>query len=216
MNRILCCCYLFLLFASHPVAGQTANTQKRLFDLSAGFGSAGSFFVRSYSENEVSSQTSFLKKNFLGKTWHIELSRPLGSRFEIAAGYSFQEFKKKAQYKDNLVQLDHTIHHINHIGDISARRKFDRRRHMVMAGLGIYYIRPVQEEITISRSGAVLIQDRNYKNSNLEEAGALAEGTYEYKFESRVHLGIRCRFFYTVSAGEAESIALYPYIRLQL
>ena len=88
---------------------------------------------------------------------------------------------------------------------------------MIGIGAGLYYLRPVQEEITIDYlANIILVEDRNYKNSYLEEAGALLDISYEYKFQPRVYVGIKSQFFFTISTGEAESLALFPFIKLLL
>lgn len=82
-----------------------------------------------------------------------------------------------------------------------------------MMGPGIYYLRPQQEEI--EKFGSVLVwEERNFKYNGLEEAGALLETALEFRFQPRVKTGLRAQFYYTISTGAAESVTLYPYMKV--
>jgi len=61
---------------------------------------------------------------------------------------------------------------------------------------------------------ALIFTERNKKHYGLEEAEVLFESGYEFKFQPKVHLGIKTQFYYTVSTSTAESITLVPYIHL--
>jgi hypothetical protein len=53
-----------------------------------------------------------------------------------------------------------------------------------------------------------------YKDSHSEEGGAFIEFAYEYKFQPKVNIGVKTQFYYTITAAYAESITLFPYIKL--
>jgi hypothetical protein len=82
------------------------------------------------------------------------------------------------------------------------------------SGLGVYYLRPKQEEISIYYPSFFENIERNYQNSRLEEGGVFIHFAYEYKFQSKVNLGIKTQFYYTLTAGYAESITLLPYVKI--
>jgi hypothetical protein len=190
------------------------------YSISGGLGLAGSFFVRSYEENQLGLETSFFKKNFIGKGMYFSVERKLRNNFRIGVGYSFQQFKRRVKYSEEinnvLFFIDHSITHTNHIYDVSLKKQFDQRKSFLTATVGIYYLRPIQEEIDITRTlpRIVTIEDRSYRNGKLEEAGVLVGGSYEYNFQPRVNFGIQSNFYFTVSTGEPESITLIPYIRI--
>ncbi len=95
-------------------------------------------------------------------------------------------------------------------------KNFNVKKHVFSPGLGLYYLRVEQEEVEIYYPSYFANVENNYALGNLEEGGVFAEFSYEYKFQPRVNLGLRSQFYYTASAGTAESITLFPYIKINL
>ena len=85
------------------------------------------------------------------------------------------------QQKDTLgyveISLDNTIHHRDYIWFAGITKKFEQKNQILSPGVGIYYLRSKQEEIEIIYPNFYMIQERNFKNSRLEEAGVYAELT---------------------------------------
>jgi hypothetical protein len=206
---IHCCC-----------AGQQQNNFNQKISIQSGYGMAGSFFVRSYDENQTSG-ASFYRKNFIGKTMSIGISGYIGQNFDLSFNYSFQEFNKRISYQiqtinGEVIIDDHSIRHINNIYDLTIRKKFLSKTSYWLTGVGIYYLRPIQQEIDIYSSSSdlnIFIQDRRHKNHNLNEGGALMEVAYEKIVQQKFRLGIKTQLFYTISTAQFESISLYPYIK---
>lgn len=215
---------MFISFLHFNVYSQKRieqSTRNKIF-ISAGYGLAGSFFVRSYDESFAPYERYkiFYKKNFIGVAQNIGIGINLKNNYTLKAGLHFQHFTRKIKSADTLngviVLFDHTIHHRDYMFFAGINKCFTKNKHIFSPGLGIYYLRPQQEEVEIFYPNLVTNIERNYKNSHLEEGGVSGELEYEYIFQPKVHLGIRTQFYFTVSTGTAESIALYPCIKILL
>ncbi len=78
--------------------------------------------------------------------------------------------------------------------------------------LGIFYLRMNQQEITFSPSG-MGAEERNYDNSNLEEAGVLWGLHYFTKIDTKFDFGVKTRVYYTLSTVSMEAITITPTLR---
>jgi hypothetical protein len=209
---------LLLLFSSICFS-QNNNLRKQKFFLTAGYGLAGSFFVRSYDEfAPISSYKTFYKKHFIGVAQNASLGMNLKNNWDIRLGFHFQHFTRRVTSKDTLnnviINLDHTIHHRDYIWYGSLNKKLEKRNHLYSFGLGLYYLRPKQEEVEIFYPGYFANVERDQKNSRLNEGGSFIEFAYEYKFQPKVNIGVKTQFYYTLSAGYAECVTLFPYIKI--
>ena len=197
-----------------PEQGQPVNK----FYIIAGYGVAGSFFVRSYDEfNPLPDNAVFYKKNFIGVAQNIGVGINLKNNYQIQFGFNFQHFTRHINVEQTLgnvfIYLDHTIHHRDYIWYGGLNKGIGTKKHFISPGLGIYYLRPKQEEVEIySRYFSNV--ERGFKKFNLEEGGVYAELAYEYKFQPRVNIGVKSQFYYTITAGYAESITLFPYVKI--
>ena len=216
MNCYLC--LLVLLCSSLPGNTQTGSLPNHKYSIQGGFGAAGSFFVSSYGEGYDA--ISFLKKDFIGKTFSFGISRAIGKNFDLALNYSFQEFRRRISYYamlDNVefILQDFAIRHNNNIYDLTLRKYFGNTSGKWMVGLGLYYLRPIQQEISIYGTGpaTVQIQERRHKHHSLNEAGSLVEIGYEKRFQLRMVIGIKSQLMYTIGTQEFESVTLYPYLK---
>lgn len=202
-------------------AQEKALPKKQFFFVSVGYGLAGSFFVRSYEEfAPVNHYAVFYKKNFVGVAQNIQIGITLKKNYNLLLGYGFQHFTRKINFRDTisgvLVILKHTIHHRDYIWTGGINKDFEIRKHILSTGIGIYYLRSKQEEVEVYYPNLVNNTERDYKTNRLEEAGVSVNFSYEYKFQTKVNIGIRTQFNYTVSTGAPESVTLYPFIKLLL
>lgn len=214
-NYRLIICIISLLFR-HVCLSQSHQPPK--FLLSTGYGIAGSFFVRSYEEFvPVPSATVFYKKRFLGTTQTAALGINLKNNWEARFGINYQHFTRKIYYHNTVnnieVIFDHDIHHRDYMWFGSVLKKIKSENNFWNVGLGLYYLRPKQEEVEIFYPTLILNVERDFKNSRLEEGGVIAEFAYEHKFQHRVNIGLKSQFYYTASAGYAESVTLFPYVK---
>lgn len=163
--------------------------RKEKFFISAGYGLAGSFFVRSYDEfAPVARSAVFYKKRFVGISQNIGFGVNLTRGFQLKTSINYQHFTRKINFEDILggsvfVKLNHTIHHRDYIWCAGVTKALKRNKHIFLPGIGIYYIRSEQEEVEIFYPNFVSNVERNFQSSNLEEAGAYMEFLYEYEFQ---------------------------------
>jgi hypothetical protein len=210
-----------LLLVATTSSAQEGSQKKSKFFLTAGYGLAGSFFVRSYEEGlpfPSRGYRAFFKKNFIGPALNGAIGVRLGKKYELKAGITHQRFSRYINAKDTLssvvINLNSTIQHRDYIYFASLNRMFDKRNHIFTTGIGLYYLNPRQQEIEYGYGMPSFITISESKNGALAEGGVFAEAAYEYKFQPKVNVGIRGQFYYTLSAGYAESVALFPFIKI--
>lgn len=201
-HKILLICIVF-----STVAFSQSKLIEKKFSLTSGYGAAGSFFVRL--------RDYAYKKNFLGTNLNFALGYKIGKKSEMELRYTREEFSKRLIFSNNInIFVNSNIRHINNFFELIYDRKLvEKHKSILKAGLGIYYLRAQQEEVDVG-TGGIDWEERNVKYNGLEDAGALIEAAYEWKFQPRVNIGIRTQFYYTISAGNAESITFYPYIKI--
>jgi hypothetical protein len=199
-------------------ASQLCSQQKNKLLLTAGYGFAGSFFVRSYEEfDPMPGSKVFYKKDFVGVAQNAAIGINFNENWEARVGINYQHFTRKVESADILnnvaIKFQKDIHHRDYMWYGSAAKKLDFQKHLFLFGLGIYYLLPKQEEIDIEPN-FVSDVERDQKNYQLNEVGSFIEVGYEYKFQPKVNLGFKSQFYYTLSAGYAESLTLYPYVKI--
>ncbi len=180
---------------------------------------AGSFFVRSYQEfSPIQRYKTFYKKNFIGVSQNAAIGVNLKRNWEVRFGINFQHFTRRIKSLDTLnnvqIDLSHDIHHRDYMWFGSLAKKLEKKSHLFAFGLGLYYLRPKQQEVEIFYPNYFGDVERDFKNSRLNEGGAFTELAYEYKFQPKVNIGVKTQFYYTISAGYSESITLFPYIKI--
>jgi len=196
-----------------------SRAQDNHFFVSAGYGLAGSFFVRSYTEFSPSpGAKTFFKKRFLGVSQDAAVGINLKKNWEIRAGINYQHFTRRIETIDTLrnsfiVSLNHDIHHRNYMWFASTAKQLMHKNHSLGLGLGLYYLLPKQEEVEIT-SAYFENFERDQKHNGLNELGTFAEFSYEYKFQPRVNIGVKTQFYYTITAAYAESVTLFPYVKI--
>ncbi len=201
----------FALFITNAFSQE--NTISKKFSFTAGYGMAGSFFVRSYDEGQGPTSAAFYKKNFIGSNLSFGVGYNTGIRSEISLRYTRQQFARWVHYNNNYVVLNTAIRHINNMYDFIYSRKFKQKNNDWKYGIGIYYIRPQQQEIDVYPN-AIVVEERNQKYNRLNELGAVGEISYEYQFQPRVLIGTRIQYYHNITAGYAESVTFYPYIKI--
>lgn len=136
---------------------------------------------------------------------------------DIKFGYQYQRFSRHVQVEDTLsgvgLSLDHQIYHINNIWSGGINKSYIRKKSLLSWGGGLFYIRPEQEEVEIF-SNFIIDRERNQKNSRLNDGGAFAELAYEYKFQPKVDIGIKGQVWFILSGSYFDSVALFPFIKL--
>ncbi len=194
---------------------------QKKFSLEANYGLNGNFFVRSYdqeSRNVPGLAEFFYKKSFIGTIGGIELKYKTGKNSNIGIGYArsvnsraidFSPTQNIPVFADNF-----TIRHINNFYQLFYEKRVKVKSDELTFGLGIFYLRPLQQEVDISIFG-VGLDERSFKNSRLEEGGFFAGFQYSKQIDTRFRLGIRSRLYYTASTNEFEAITLTPTLSYQ-
>lgn len=209
----------FLIFNTNCVAQQKQSR----FSVTAGYGLAGSFFVREYYETlpfPSGQYRKFSKKNFIGNGQEFSIGYKISKNYELNAGIHFQHYTRKVKALDTLMSvvlfLNNTIDERNYIYFAKILREIKSKKSLFHAGLGLYYIRPQSESIEYGVGIPNFYSDyeARYDNSKEEEGGALVEFNYEYKFQPRVNIGVKTQFYYTLSTWSAESITVFPYVKI--
>jgi hypothetical protein len=201
-------------FISTENFGQSGEIKNKL-SVQFGYGTAGSFFVRSYEENQLPTIKSFYKKKFIGTNINFGVKYIVAKKSDLSLNFTRQAFARKIFYSNNSdIYVDAIIRHFNNIFEfLYSRKLMDKTKSVFYTGIGVYYFTMQQEEVDVG-PGGIIWEERNFKNSMLEEGGILIEASYEYKFQPKVNIGIKTQFYYTISTGEPESITLCPYVRI--
>lgn len=220
--KILLSFIIFIVASKTACIAQTKEAKLPKFFLSAGYGLAGSFFVRSYDEAlpfPSAEYRAFFKKKFIGVSNVLLIGMHLKKNIDIKFGYQYQRFSRRVQVEDTLsgviLSLDHRIHHIDNIWLGGINKNYIRKKSLLSWGGGLFYIRPQQQEVEIF-ANAIIDTERNQKNSRLNDGGAYGELTYEYKFQPKVNIGIKSQVYFILSGSYFNSIALFPFVTLNL
>jgi hypothetical protein len=204
----------FLALNTNCIAQQKQNK----FFISAGFGLAGSFFVRSYVESSPISQNKvFEKKKFVGTAQNGAIGFCFKKDWEVRAGINYQHFTRWVNSRDTLnniqVIFNNDIHHRDYMWYGAADRKLDLKKNRFVVGLGLYYLVSKTQTVEIY-PGYVISDEQIWKGSYNGELGVVTEVAYEYKFQPKVNIGLKGQFYYTITAAYAESVTLFPYIKI--
>lgn len=197
---------------------QNRDEKKNKFFIAPGYGFAGSFFVRSYEEfAPLPDYKAFYKKHFIGSSQNMAFGLTIKNVWEIKAGINYQHFTRKVNARDvlNGVQIifNHDIHHRDYMWYAAADRKINSKNDLFLFGLGAYYLVSKTQSIEIYTQN-VISNEQVWKGSYNGELGLFGEFGYEYKFQPKVNLGIKSQFYFTATAGYAESVTLFPYIKI--
>lgn len=193
---------------------------KNKLSLTAGYGLAGSFFVRSFKEfAPFQNYKSFEKKRFIGSNQNLTVHYTLRNNWSVNMGINYQHFTRHINSKDTIgpvILVNYqTLHDRNYMLLGSVNKSWVKNKNQIGIGVGVYYLRSKSETVQIYNS-IYYYEDfeSDFKKSKEEEGGVFAEFFYEYKFQPKVGLGIKTQFYYTISTGEPESISLFPYIKI--
>jgi hypothetical protein len=194
---------------------QAQNFDKFSLDLS--YGLNGNFFVRSYDElGGPQNKTYLYKKNFLGTIGGIELKYNLNKYSSLIAGYSRSVNKGKKNYSGNINGVnvfinDFNIRHNNDFYQLAYERRFKKSNPAFKYHVGVVLATMHQQEISIENfDNQVVIDERNFKNSKLQEAGVFGGVHFQKKIDTKLEVGLRIRAYYLISVQSFEALTLTP------
>lgn len=191
--------------------------QSGRFSVSAHYGPAGNFFVRSYDETGGPAATGpryLYKKNFIGSIAGIDLTYRVSPNSALGVAYSRAINKGTKNFQSdnmnvNLIINDFDIRHINDFFQMYYERNFVRNNPTWTYHAGIVYARMQQQEIEYYPSQVILNQ-RNVSNSGMEEGGFFGGIRYAKKIDTHFDLGLKIRAYYLVSVQQLEAITFTP------
>ncbi|MDP1973811.1 MAG: hypothetical protein Q8J87_12600, partial [Sediminibacterium sp.] len=166
--------YLIFLLSLSPFVAIAQKKSKFSFEIN--YGLNGNFFVRSYQEQAPPFPvTEISNKNFIGTVGGIELKYNVTKRASWGFGYAKSSNQKAINYTSNVNGVvlsinDFDIKHVNHFYQLFYEREITKKLPALKSQIGLFYLRPQQQEVSISRNG-FLFEQRNFKNSYLEEGG---------------------------------------------
>jgi hypothetical protein len=197
-----------------------AQTKPSKFFLSVGQGAGGSFFVRDYDEalpSNTLGYKAFLKKKFVGIAQEITVGIHLKKNIDLKFGYNRQRFTRRVLVDDTVsgvgVSIDHRIQHVDNSFLIGMSKNYIRKMSQLSWGSGLYYWTGQLHTIEVYPR-YIIDRDVVLKGSYSGDLGAYAEMAYEYKFQPKVNIGIKGQFFWILSGSYANSVALFPFIKL--
>ena len=187
-----------------------AQTKKRI-SLEINYGVGGNFFVRSYDETAPPPVMQFYNKNFIGSIGGFEVKYNITTNSSFNLAYAKSVNKREITYDigGNATILYFHISHINHFYQLYYETALSKKIKYFKLHGGIYYLRMSQQEVDAS-PGGVSFQERDFEHNKLEEGGVFFGIHFIKKIETKFDLGIKSRFYYTISANYFEAITLTP------
>ena len=204
--------FFLLLFT---IAFSNLTYSQKKLSIESNYGINGNFFVRSYDETSRPFVKKFYKKNFIGSIAGIELKYQTGKSSNIGLAYSRSRNSKEINFYGTVLPvaiIDYHISHINNYYMFYYERLFSKKTNGFMYHIGLVYQRGSQQEIDLGDlvNGGASFDERNYKNSRLEEGGFVFGLQYSKFIDTRFELGIKTRGYFLVSTGSFDLIVLTP------
>jgi len=174
--------------------------------------------VRDYDEAlpfPSSGYQAFFKKKFVGIAQEIAIGIHLKKNIDVKLGFNHQRFTRKVYVNDTLPRgvgllLDHRIQHADNMWFGGMAKNYIREKSQFSWGAGIFFWSPQLHTVEIFTN---YIIDKEF-NNGIDELGSYAELAYEYKFQSKVNIGIKSQVWYIVSGSYFNTVALFPFIKL--
>jgi len=202
---------LFFLLYSTTIFAQ----KEKKISIEINYGLNGNFFVGSYDEVGGPPAKRFLNKNFVGTIGGLEIKYTLNKRSRLGFAFAKSRNTKEINYTGNIIPvaiINFQITHINKLFQLFYDRNLSNKILGLTYQSGLFYLRMNQQEVEIADriNGGVLIEERNYKSNNLEEAGIFLGFHYSKYIDTKFELGIKSRTYYLISTNSFEAITLTP------
>lgn len=206
---------IILISCSSSLLLAQKQTENSNLSLSIGYGPAYSFFVK-YEQPPEDVPPGFLDfydKNRIGSFLTFGVHWLFNSKNNLELHYSKQVHVGKKNFDGMILNIpvnikDFKLRHTNHFFEFNYSRSIFSKDSWIL--IGGYLLYPEQQEIAIFPNGFVEIEERNHKNSNLQEGGLMAGMRYNKAISGNFQLGIELKAYFTASAGYFETISLTP------
>ncbi|SFF56445.1 hypothetical protein [Thermoflexibacter ruber] len=208
--------FLITLIALATFFKSLYGQEKSTFNIKISGGSAYSFFLTRYQENPFSLPdiVDIYKKSHIGYTYAISLSKVWKDDNRLSIGYGFQEFRRVVNLQTLSAYIEnYRIFHRDNIWDISYARNFLKGNKHFWFGSGLYYLRPIQQEIQ-ANNRVIMLVTRDNKRHRLHEIGIKIEMDYEFKLRENIYSGLRLQYAHGLSDGQAHFVSLTSYFNL--
>lgn len=191
--------------------------QEKRISIEANYGFQRNFFVDDYDESPNSfSDINFYNKSVIGAIGGLEIKYRIGKRTKLGLGYASSSNSRILSYSGvangvGIGIIDFPITHKNQFYQMNYEFGIGGLKSDFSVEAGFFYLRSFQQEVEISSfRRTVLFEERNFKNSRLEEGGAFIGFSYMAKIDTRFRLGIRSRFYYLISTNSPEALTVTP------
>lgn len=201
--------------AMGTLLAQNEKLHQGKIDIHVGFGPAYSFFVK-YEQSPDQVPPGFIglyNKKSIGILTNIGIDIKLNPKNRIELAYARQIHVGKKNFKGmangaSINVIDFKLRHTNNFFELNYFRSISSENNISLLG-GVYLIYPEQQEIDIF-GNAITVDERNYKNAYLVDAGVTLGIRYLKPFSGRFSLGLESKVYYTVSLASFETISLTP------
>lgn len=160
--------------------------------------------------------TNFYLKNFIGTVGGADLYYRFNSFSRLGFGYaeSINKGRKNGHDVINGVDMwlrDFNLSHINNFFQLFYERQFSKANSNWKYHAGAVLINSSQQEISFENfANQVVIDERNGKNSKVQEGGIFARLQFTKCIEKKS--GILTRIYYLLSTETLETVPLTPTI----
>lgn len=207
--------HILLITILFTLSKVSISQKKQPLSIEANYGLNGNFFVRRYDETSGPSAKRFYNKNFVGTVGGIELKYKIGKASNLGLAYSRSHNSREINFIGNVLPVGIIDFHISHISNsymLYYERQFTTKNEGFCFHAGLIYQRTNQQEVEIGDfvNGGAGFEERNFKNSRLEEGGCVFGLHYSKFIDAKFELGIKGRGYYLISTGTFDMITLTP------
>jgi hypothetical protein len=214
---------IIILFFVSMLSVKASTQQMKKFALEVNYGLNGNFFVRDYDETGGPGNKTYLySKNFVGTIGGIEFKFLPTSNSSVSIGYSRSHNNGSKNYSAvinglNVFIEDFTLRHINEYYQLTYERSIKKSNPNWKFHVGLVIATMKQQEILLENfSNQIVLQERNFQNSKLQEGGVHGGIHWQIPIDQRFLFGIRGRVYYFISTQTLEAITLTPTLSYKL
>ena len=200
----------FLLFVSINANSQTNNGVELEINYGFSYNPSADYF---FETNDPPFGYTFYDKSTAGKISGAEIRLPISKTMSLGLAFNHSVHARTVNFLPNNIPIyveDFRIRNFYNFYQMLVQKNLERKNHIFSISTGIYYQSVAWQDIGASIYGLGL-EERNFKNSGLEDAGAFLGFQYSRKIDTHFYLGIKSRIYSTISASASiDGITLTP------
>jgi len=205
----------FLVFATITAKSQTNNGVELEINYGFSYNPSADYF---FETNDPPRGYTFYDKNKSGKISGAEIRLPISKSMSLGLAFNHSVHSRRVNFIPENIPIyvqDFRIRNFYNFYQLVVQKNFERKSHIFSVSTGLYYQRVAWQDISASINGLGL-EERNFKNDGLEEAGVFLGFQYSRKIDTHFYLGIKSRIYSTISAGASiDGITLTPALYYQ-